>query len=178
MNEIRPPSGIHIGNIMTAWQQAREQMLINDPSLEGDEEALAELLGPEQGDAEDILTRVLRAKVHAESMAAAADERAKLIVERKRRYQVREDNLKALAVTIMRVMQRKKFELPDMTASVIAGREGLAIPNPELIPDTYCEIVTTKVPDKETIKAYLKAGEKVPGAELKTGADYLMIKRG
>ena len=177
MNEIQPPSGYRIENVITAWQQAREQMLIDDPSLEGDEAALSELLGPEQGDVEDILARVLRAKVHAESMAAAADERAKLIVERKRRYQRREDNLKALAVTIMRVMQRKKFELPDLSASVIAGREGVEITNPELIPDIYVEVVTERKPDKATIKSALEAGHDVPGAALKNGADYLMIKR-
>lgn len=180
MSDIPPkaPSGYRVQDVLTAWHEARERMLLNDPSLEGDEEALRELLGPEEGEARDILARVLRAKVHAETMAAAADEQASLIVARKRRYQTREDNLKALAVTIMGNMGIKKVELGDLTASVVAGRASLAIPKPDLIPDIYIEFVTTRVPDKDVIRSMLDAGKEVPGAELKYGADFLMIKKG
>ena len=177
MNEIRPPSGFRIENVMTAWLATRDSLLESDPSLEGDEAALAEILGPVQGDADDILARVLRAKVHAEAMAKAADEQADLIVARKRRYLAREEKMKTLAMTIMEVMGRKKVELADMTASIGKPRLGVHISDVEQVPDIYVEVVTERKPDKATIKSAIEAGHDVPGAELKNGAPFLMIKR-
>ena len=82
------------------------------------------------------------AKVHAESMAAAADEGAKnSLSSRKRRYQRREDNLKALAVTIMRVMQRKEIRTSrPVRLRHRAGNERafVEITNPELDPGHLC----------------------------------------
>lgn len=171
------PSGYDAERVLQIWHDARERLLADDPTLEGDEEALADLLGPVQGYADDLITRTLRAKVHAEAMAAAADEQAKLIIARRNRYRAREDVMKQLAVDLMTATKRKKFEIPDMTASVIAGRVGVHIPDPDKVPDNYCEVIVTKKPDKETIMAFLEAGETVPGAELKTGPNYLMIRR-
>jgi hypothetical protein len=178
MNEIRPPSGFRIENVMTAWLATRESLLESDPSLEHDEAALTEILGPVQGDAEEILARVLRAKVHAEAMAKAADEQADLIVARKRRYLAREEAMKGLAMTIMEVMGKKKVELGDLTASVAKGRLGVHISDVNEVPDIYVEVVTERKPDKATIKSAIEAGHDVPGAALKNGADYLTIRKG
>jgi hypothetical protein len=177
VNEIRPPSGFRIENVMTAWLATRESLLESDPSLEHDEAALTEILGPVQGYAEDILARVLRAKVHAEAMAKAADEQADLIVARKRRYLAREEKMKALAVTIMEIMNLKKVELGDLTASVGKPRLGVHISDLEKVPDIYVEVVTERKPDKATIKSAIEAGHDVPGAELKNGAPFLTIKK-
>ena len=172
------PSSWKVQNVLTAWHEARQSLLENDPSLEGDEAALAEILGDAEGDADDILARVLRAKVHAEAMAKAADEQAALMVARKRRYQAREDNMKNLAMTLMETLGRKKVELGDLTASIVKGRTGVHIPDPDLIPDIYVEIVTERKPDKATIKSVLDAGKDVPGAQLKNSPPFLMIKKG
>ena len=74
-------------------------------------------------------------------------------------------------------MGRKKVELADLSASIVKGRIGVHVADPEQVPDIYVEIVTERKPDKATIKSALEAGHDVPGAALKNGADYLMIKR-
>jgi hypothetical protein len=178
MNEIRPPSGYLIETVMATWMAARQRLLENDPTLENDEAELTEILGPVQGDADDILARVLRAKVHAESMAAAADERARLIVERKRRYLAREDAMKSLAFALMDTLGKRKVELGDLTASIVRGRIGVHISDAEKVPDIYVEVVTERKPDKATIKSAIEDGHDVPGAELRNGMDFLMIKKG
>lgn len=179
MNDLsRPVSGYAIEAALTAWHAARSRLLIEDPSLEQDEAALSEILGPEEGEVGDILARVLRAKVHAESMAAAAHEQAEQIVARKRRYLAREETMKGLAFALMDTLGRRKVELGDLTASIVRGRIGVHISDAEQVPDIYVEVVTERKPDKATIKSAIEAGHDVPGAELRNGMDFLMIKKG
>ena len=179
MNEIRPPSGMRIEQAMATWMSARQRLLEDDPSLEHDEAALSEILGPVEGDVNDILARVLRAKVHAEAMAKAASEQADLIVARKRRYLARENAMKGLAFALMETLNKRKVELGDLTASIVAGRAGVFITDLAKVPDIYVEVIPEeRKPDKLVMLADLQAGKTIEGAELGNGLDYLMIRKG
>lgn len=172
------PSGYRVEQAMAAWMSARARMLEDDPSLERDENALAELLGAAEGDIEQILTRVIRASVHAEAMSNAASEQAKTISGRAKRYDARNESLRGLAFALMEAIGKRKFELPDMTATIVNGRQGVRITDEKLIPDIYVEVVTERKPDKATILSALKAKLDVPGCEIGNGMDYLKIAKG
>ena len=112
-NEIRPPPGYRIENVITAWQQARRaNCFIDDPSLEGDEAALSGVkLGTfEQGGCRGHPG----ADITRESSCGEQGGGARRAGQTHCRAQAplsvgARTILKPLAVTIMRVMQRKEI---------------------------------------------------------------------
>lgn len=178
MSEVKAPSGYKIEQVMATWMAVRARLLDDDPSLENDEAALTRLLGPVEGSVDDVLTRVLRGAVHAELMAKAADEQAKTIAARKKRYEARKESLRGVAFAILDTIGKRHFELPDLTASISTGHQGVSISDETKIPDKFVEIKTVRTPDKAVILSTLKSGEEVEGCSLANGLDYLTIRKG
>lgn len=176
MSEVKAPSGYVVEQVMSAWQAARSRLLDEDPTLEHDEAALTEILGPKEGDVRDVLGRVLRAAVHADSMADAASERIETIQARFRRYQTRSQNLRALGFAILDALGERKCEMADLTAMVRAGREQVIITDLAAVPDIYVEEVVTRKPDKATLLSVLKSGAAIPGCEHANGLPSLTIR--
>ena len=174
MNEIRPPSGYCIETVITAWMAAREGLLESDPSLEHDEAALAELLGPVEGDVDDVLARLLRAARHAKSQAEALNGMLDDMRAREKRFLDRAAALRTTALTIMQTMDWAKKEYLDMTASVLAPRQSVKFTDEDAVPDLYAEIIRKL--DRNTIASVLKSGGKVPGAELVEGMASLSVR--
>lgn len=170
------PSGWAIEKTMSAWQQARDRLLAADPSLADDEVALFEALGPEEHDRQEMLARLLRATLHARDMAAAADERAKAITARRDRYRRRAEATITDAFAIMKETGERRFELPELTASIRRNPESVFPISEDDIPEAFWRVVTTRSLDKELIRKTIKAGEAVPGATLAEGIESLMIK--
>lgn len=168
------PSAYRIEAAVAVWQSMRARLLDEDPSRNEDE--LTELLGPEEGDIDEILSRVLRASVHARDMKEAADKRAKIISERKTRFERREDALRGTAFAILDALGKTKHEMPDLTASITSGKQVARITDDTKIPDVYVEIVTIRKPDRAVILADLKAGREIGGCELGNGAPSLTIR--
>ena len=176
MSETKAPSGYVVEQAMSAWQSARSRLLEDDPSLEQDEAALAEILGPKEGDVRDVLARTLRAAVHAESMMDAASERIESMQARFKRYQTRGQNLRALGFAIMDALGERKVELADLTAAIRAGREQVVITNLDAVPNIYIEEIIARRPDKATILSVLKSGGEVAGCEKTNGLPSLSIR--
>ena len=170
------PSGYAIQAALSAWQSARMRLLAEDPSLEDDEAALVELLGPEEGAVEDVLARLLRGVLHAEDMCDAAKARAALIKGRADRYQHRAETMRATAFAVMDQIGLMKCELPDLTASVRSGVPKVEVVDEALLPEAFVETRTIRQVDKRTLLAALKSGAKVAGAELSNAAPSLQIK--
>lgn len=199
---VTAPSGWRIGNVMEAWQQARNRILTDDPEAAGDEAALLELLGPEQEDAENILRRLLLAAVHCDDMAALAANRVAEIKEREDRYSKRALATRTAAFHVMEAMGKRRHELPELTASIRAGNASVFIINEDALPaDCWRTIPETKEPDKKLIGTRLKSRARweedkaasldagldpdtipdappdVPGASLSNSMPSLVIKR-
>lgn len=174
MDGSNPPSAWKVEQAMAAWQSARARLLADDADLAHDEAALTELLGPAEGDVRDILHRLIRAAAHAKSMAEAAAERAADLKAREDRFKRREQHARGTVMAIMEAMGEKKIELPDATASIKGGSQGVLITDETVLPDSC--VKTERKPDKAAIGAKLKAGEAVPGAELANGMPSLQIR--
>jgi hypothetical protein len=177
MNEIsRPPSGYRVEAALSAWASARARLLAEDPALEHDEAALVDLLGPEEGDVNDVLARLVRGAVHAESMAAAAADRIAAMQERAQRFKARAQTMRGTAFAVMDAVGLRKLELEDVTASVRAGQPSVTVTEIDLVPSIYVEEVTTKKADKRTLLAVMKSGTPVPGCELSNAMPTLALR--
>jgi hypothetical protein len=176
MNEIRPPSGFRIESALAAWQSARSRLLAEDPTLEHDEAALVDLLGPEEGDVNDVLARLVRGAVHAEAMADAASERIAAMREREQRFKARAQTMRGTAFAVMDAVGLRKLELEDVTASVRNGTPAVTVTDLDAVPDIYVETVVSKKPDKRTLLAVMKGGATVPGCELTNAMPTLALR--
>jgi len=196
------PSAYRIGQVMEAWQRARNHIITEDPDLALDEAGLAGLLGSDQDDAISILNRLLHAAAYAEDMSKLAEAQARAIQERSSRFANRALATRTAAFHVMDAMGLKRHELPDMTASMRAGGVSVMIINDDTIPDE-CKrtIPEKKEPDLKLIGARLKAirdwesardkaladgfdpetipepPPDVPGATLSNGMPTLVIRR-
>jgi len=168
------PSDYRVQNALLAWHEARQNLLEQDADLEGDETALAALLGNEEGDVESLLGRLLRAARHAKAQAETLKAMADDMATRRARYDARAAAMRATALTIMQTMDWAKREFPDVTASIRPGSLSVDIQEPEMVPDIYVENVR-KI-DKSVILSVLKSGGEVPGAHLVTGMDTISVR--
>lgn len=171
------PSAWQVEQVFATWQSARARILHDDPSLDGDEAALAELLGSLEGDIETLLRRAARAAVHAQAMEEAAKKREDEIGARKKRYATRKAALRALTFTMLEAMGKRSYELEDMTLAITSGKQSVRIVDEATVPNIYVEEVTVRNIDKVTILSVLKSGGKVPGAELSNGLESLIIRK-
>lgn len=168
--------GYALEQALAAWQATRDALLRDDPALENDEAALVDLLGAEEGAIEDILARILRAAVHATSMANAASERVEALQAREQRYAHRAETLRRTAFAVMDSIGLKKFEREDFTASVVSGRAAVRITDIDSVPDIYVTTTVSKAPDKRTLLALMKTGTQIPGAELSNTSPSLQLR--
>ena len=166
------PSGWRIAQALAVWQSARSRIL--DADLGHDEAALAELLGPEEGDVREILERILRAARHASVMNKTALDMAADINARAARYKQRADALRGTAFSLMEVLGTPKVELADLTASIRSGVPTLILSEDTVLADEYVRV--TRTPDKAAIIADLKQGIVIDGAVLSNGVPSLALR--
>lgn len=175
MSDAKPVSSWRLETAIATWQAARAR-LADDPDLAGDEAALSEILGPAEGNVETILARVLRGALHAEAMEDGAANAMKALTARRRRYEARAAALRATALAIMQVLDRRRHELPDMTANLNAPREGLHISDEAAIPAEYTDTYIETSIDRKRLLDDLKQGLVIPGASLADGLPTLTIR--
>jgi hypothetical protein len=166
--------GYKIELALSVWQSARARLLMEDESLEHDQQALEEILGQETDVVEDALARTVRAAVFAKSQAEAAGKMIDDLQVREKRYANRAQSLRATALAIMMAMEWQKRDAPDFTVSVLAPRPNVKITDEAAVPDLYAEIVRKL--DKATIGSVLKSGGTVPGAELVDGSPSISVR--
>lgn len=167
-------SGFRIEQAMAAWQAARARLLADDADLARDEAALTDLLGPEEGEIDAILARLLRSARHAKSMADAAAELVDDMQTRKARYTRRNESLRATAFAIMDAIGQKKIELADITATIRNGQPSVIVTDEATVPDIY--VRTERKIDKATVLSALKSGLTVEGCVLSNSLPTLSIR--
>jgi DNA mismatch repair ATPase MutS len=115
------------------------------------------------------------ARMQAESnMAKELETKAKAF--RQARENAEERLRKYMARNMHRTGQ-KKLQVGVHSITLSAGRETLKL-DPALLPDQYVEevIEVTRVPLKDLIKANLKSGVEIDGAEIVPGTPYVTIR--
>lgn len=171
MNDISP---YKLEQAMSALLSARQRLLAEDPDIAADERLFSDMLEGEAGDAMEMLDRVLRASVHARDMSDAAQARAEEITARYNRYKRRAEALRGVAFAVMDALDLRRRELPDLTASIAAGRPSVMVTDEASLPEAFVKI--ERKPDKTIIGAALKAGNIVPGAALSNSLPTLQVR--
>jgi hypothetical protein len=163
--------GIEAQELMARISQLAEQLDSEDPELQA--ETIAELeaaLFAEEGH-----RQALEAKAdatcwvieHLRAQGAYRSQQAKRLSELAARDGTRADRLEASLLTVLTRLQpgATRFSFPHHE---LASRrsQAVVIAAPELLDPEWLAIKTTAQPDKAAIKAALKAGRLVDGAQL------------
>jgi hypothetical protein len=168
------PTPYALEQAMSVLMAVRSRLLEDDPDLADDERLMADMLEGESDDALEVLHRMVRASLHAKSMAEAAKQRAADMDARAARYARRDAALRGGVFAAMDALQLRKLEQPDFTAGVSAGTVAVVITDETALPDEFMRV--EKSPNKTAIGAALKGGATVPGAELSNGLPRLSVR--
>ncbi len=169
----RAPSGYRVEQAMSAAQAVRQAILQDDPDLASDEAAMRDLLDGET-DVYDVLRRMVRFVLDAESLAAAAKDRAEKLTARKARYEKRAQLGRGAVLAMLDALGDRRFTDAEFTVTLRPGTQGVWVVDENSLPDAFVKV--TRAPEKAKIAAALKAGDKVPGAELGNGMPTIAIK--
>lgn len=170
------PSGWRVEQAMSAWQSARARLLADDPDLAHDEAALAAMLGPEEGDVRDVLSRLLTAAQRADVMAEGAKQMMDDLTARRDRFRRRSEAMRGTIFAIIDAIGERKMEFPHGTISLASGRPVLVITDEDAVPEFYTTVVENRTIDKRALLAALKDGEVIEGATLSNSLPTLTIR--
>jgi len=154
---------------LAALQSGLAAMQAEDPDAD-----LGVVLPEETAAVEDACRRIVRACQDAQDIALQARARATEASERARRYDARAARYKGLLLAAMDAMGWRKREWPEATVSVRAPQLSVYITDETELPEAFVRV--TRAPDKEAIRAALKAGETVPGAAFSNGPASVQIR--
>lgn len=163
--------GIEAQEVMSRITQLAEQLDSDDPDLQA--EAITELeaaLSAEEGNRQALETKAdatCWVIEHLRAQGAYRSQQAKRLVELAARDGARADRLEASLLTVLTRLQpdATRFSLPHHELSSRRS-QSVVIEAPELLASEWLAIRTTAQPDKAAIKAALKAGRLIDGAEL------------
>lgn len=143
------------------------------PELEEDATLLADSVEGET-DLYRILEKLLNERREAETMATAVKEREGDLSERRKRYERKADGVKKIMLQLMEAAQQDKVTLTEATLSITKPRESVEVTDLDAIPQGFFK--TERNALSKEIMAALKAGEKIPGAEIRIGEAGLMVR--
>ena len=143
------------------------------PEIEEDAELLADTIEGET-DLNRVLEKIVSFVRDAQTVAEAAKARKDEIAERQKRFERQAESGRKIIQQLMESAHQTKVVLPEATLSITAAREKVEITNADDLPQGYFK--TERKPLAKEILAALKAGEKIPGAELAMGGSGLAIR--
>ena len=142
------------------------------PEMADDEDLQRDMIEGETS-AHEFLSWILREYFAAEGLAEGAGAAAKVLQARKARFDRRQEALKAMAkrIWLLTSPNKVKIERPEGTIAERKGSLSVHVTDIEFIPSD----LITKEAKKGEIAKKLKAGEDVPGCELKRGDPSFVI---
>lgn len=161
-------------------------MNINTTMIEAVSSVLRDMLGEDfdadtfwdsldgETDALDIVDAVLERHFADKALADATKAQAADLAARAKRIAERAEAHKKALMVVLNAAGEKKLERPLATVSKRAGSVSLSITDESAIPSQLT--VTTVSPDKTAIRAALKEGEEIPGAELIRGPETISLR--
>lgn len=171
---IRVPSPRQMEAAMSVLMEARDRLIREEPDIIDDEKLLHDMLEGETGDAMDTLDALIRASIHAGSMADMGKTRAMEVRERASRYERRQETLRGVVFAALSALELTRHEQPDFTVSIRNLQPSVVITDETALSDDLVRI--ERKPDKALIKAALTAGQIVPGAELSNAPQTLSVR--
>jgi hypothetical protein len=122
----------------------------------------------------DVLSRLVRQAQDAKAMAGAIADILGEYQARKARFERRNEAVRSSILGLLQKSGVGKVQLPEATVSIGKGRDSVVITDETKLPKWALRVSTS--PDKAAIGEKLDAGKKVPGAEMKVGAETLSLR--
>lgn len=119
----------------------------------------------------DAVNRIAELEAHQEALAI----QAKALAERKSRFEVQAERVRAAVLVAMGIAELRKLELPQATISRKPVPPKAVITSEAEIPSRFWKPSDPKL-DRKAVLDALKAKEIVPGAELSNGSETISIK--
>lgn len=174
----KPPSQWAVGRVLDIVREMRERQ-IAQPAIDNDEGDLRTIY-PDWAetstavDPNDVLRRLVRAAIEADSMDEAIERRIDDLRVRQERYVGRRKEYRASIAMVMQALELDRFTDTDATVTLRPNRGGALITSGDP-PDEYARI--TRAWDKTRAKQALLDGEVVENAALSQGGEPILTIR-
>lgn len=150
-------------NLTGQWLEMRNQLA--DAGF--DETTIADTLDAESGEYDEKVSRVAMVIEEFDAMAEAKKALAKKFTEEANLLENRSKSLRSYLSNSLATTGRTSVDHPLIRVKLYIGRDDqIIISNPDDVPINFLRTKSETFPDKTAIKAALKSGGKVPGAEL------------
>jgi hypothetical protein len=128
-------------------------------------------------DALEIVRRLIRAALDAESMAEAAKRRVNDLEARRDRFYQRAEQARETVKQMLDALGVNRVVDSEFTVSLKMGPPKVLVTEPEKLADEFWRIQTTRTVDKPLVKAAIDAGRAVEGAVLSNGGQPVLQVR-
>lgn len=145
-------------------------------SMDMDDEAVKNTLEMVQDDFNSKAIAIIKLAENMDADTSAIDAEIERLKSRKQVIVNRKQQLRDYLLHNMEASGIQKIECPLFTATLRKGVESVEIEDQSKLPDEFVTVEVVTKPDKNAIKAALKAGQEVLGASLKRGATTIIIK--
>ncbi|HDX5341606.1 TPA: siphovirus Gp157 family protein [Citrobacter sedlakii] len=156
------------------YEIANDYARLMDADFDADE--IADTLEGMEGELTDKIEQLLAIVKNESGYAERLKEEAKSLNERAAVIQNKIENILAYIASSLEMVGKKKIRAGLHQVTVRAPSESVDITDSSALPPEYVEYETVIKADKLAIKHQLKAGNSIPGAQLKVGKPSLIIK--
>jgi hypothetical protein len=145
------------------------------PELADDEELRADTLEGEVG-LNDFIGRIIRRMQDRRIFVEGVDAVMEEYTARRERAMREIEAHRALILKLMLAADLAKIELPEATVSTRKIAPAVVIDDESALPPNAITEKVTRSPNKAAIKAFIEAGNTVPGARLSNGGVGLTVR--
>lgn len=156
------------------YEIANDYARLMDADFDADE--IADTLEGMEGELTDKIEQLLAIVKNESGYAERLKEEAKSLNERAAVIQNKIENILSYIASSLEMVGKKKIRAGLHQVTVRAPSESVDITDSSALPPEYVEYETVIKADKLAIKHQLKAGNSIPGAQLKVGKPSLIIK--
>src|SRR3954471_14245147 len=156
----------------------KRRLLDDCPDLLDDPKLWLDTLDGES-DAIDTIRSLISASIEADLLGEAIRKRQAEIADRADRAERRKQAFRAAALSLMEIAGVSRLPEADFVARVQAGQTSLGPIDLDALPPEFVdtEVVVIRKPIKDQLLAALKAGQTIPGAQLRTGTPFIVVSR-
>jgi hypothetical protein len=144
------------------------------PDLLEDEPALIDTLDG-ISDLDEKIAAAIRVALVREAMADGIKVLMEQLTSRRQRLESGATKIRGTVLWAMQETGRTKISKPDMTVSVIKGRDGIVVTDETIVPEEYM-VVTTRPDMRALADAVLKEGKVIEGVAKRNAAPHLTVR--
>jgi hypothetical protein len=150
-----------------------DRLLEDFPELQDDDALKLDMIEGET-DALEIAARLTRLHVRAKHMVDAVKAEKAALATRQERYAHQAERASQSLQTLLNAIGERKLELGPGTVSLRKSPDSVVVRDVDELPQGYFKV--TRQADKAAIKAAIKGGDTIPGAELVTGGETIAVR--